>query len=102
MCEHSIHPLHHATIFLKTCFFSIFHKVSQELITDQVKALAAKGASGKSLVDLGYDRIGIDDGWQVRKTQTHIYLYILFLFYIYFFIFTLSLPVSVHRHVELG
>jgi len=51
-------------IFLKTCFFSIPRKVSQELITDQVKALAAKGASGKSLVDLGYDRIGIDDGWQ--------------------------------------
>ena len=54
-------------IFLKLVSFPSPHKVSQELITDQVKALAAKGASGKSLVDLGYDRIGIDDGWQVRK-----------------------------------
>lgn len=68
MCEHSIHPLHRATThFFKNLFLFPSHKVSQELITDQVKALAAKGASGKSLVDLGYDRIGIDDGWQVRK-----------------------------------
>eukprot|EP00041_Stephanoeca_diplocostata_P027458 m.754988 g.754988 ORF g.754988 m.754988 type:complete len:449 (-) comp23179_c0_seq7:327-1673(-) len=45
--------------------WNCFHgNVNQQIITGQIDALAAKQASGQSLLDIGYARIGLDDNWQ--------------------------------------
>ena len=43
--------------------------MNQEKLERQVDALVAKNASGnQSLLDFGYDSIGLDDGWQACGT----------------------------------
>ena len=39
-------------------------EVTQHLVEAQVSALASAHGSQPSLLSAGYDRIGIDDGWQ--------------------------------------
>ena len=55
------------TLTLRTSFVLVWFQVNQDLILGQVQALAAKGTNGKSLLDVGFNRIGIDDGWQVSS-----------------------------------
>jgi alpha-galactosidase len=45
-------------------------EIDQQGIQAQIDALKMQGPSGKSLADLGFDSVGVDDGWQACRDKS--------------------------------